>query len=296
MAFWKSFQKFPQDKPNSKDDQADGVMFDQPWRNINWIKSEIVEELKEFALCNPEVKQLRFLMAGPIGGGKSSFVNSVNSAFQNRVTNIAIMSTTTNTSCTTVYKNYKIKNGTGGTLSFIFTDTMGLEDGQEHGAHPGDLNNALHGNLPECYKFNPLRCLTSQDIGYISKPSLEEKTHCLICVVSGNSISQMSNEVISKLKQVFKEATEIGIPQVVIMTTIDQVCPLVKKDLQNVYKSKKIREKMAVCSDTLSIPMTCIFPVKNYHEETETNDDIDVLLLSALKQIIHFANDFTEEL
>lgn len=36
-----------------------------------------------------------------------------------------------------------------------------------------------------------------------------------------------------------------GIPQVVIMTMIDQVCPLVKKDLRNVYKSKKIKKKVS---------------------------------------------------
>lgn len=37
--------------------------------------------------------------------------------------------------------------------------------------------------------------------------------------------------------------------------------------------------------------MCHIFPVKNYHEEIETNDDMDVLILQALTQIIQLAND-----
>lgn len=40
--------------------------------------------------------------------------------------------------------------------------------------------------------------------------------------------------------------------------------------------------------------MSHIFPVKNYSEEIETNDDIDVLILQAFTQIIQTANDNTE--
>lgn len=65
-------------------------------------KSEIVQGLKEFELSNPEIKHLRFLMTGPVGAGKSSFVNSINNAFQNRITNKAIMATTLETSCTEI--------------------------------------------------------------------------------------------------------------------------------------------------------------------------------------------------
>lgn len=41
--------------------------------------------------------------------------------------------------------------------------------------------------------------------------------------------------------------------------------------------------------------MNYIFPVKNYHEEIYLKDDVDVLLLSALRNILNFANDHVEE-
>ncbi len=32
--------------------------------------------------------------------------------------------------------------------------------------------------------------------------------------------------------------------------------------------------------------MNCIFPVKNYHDEIEVDDDVDVLILKAFDQIV----------
>ena len=45
-------------------------------------------------------------------------------------------------------------------------------------------------------------------------------------------------------------------------------------------------------SSKVDIPEDYIFPVKNYHEETELNDDIDVLILKALKHMIDVGEDF----
>lgn len=49
--------------------------------------------------------------------------------------------------------------------------------------------------------------------------------------------------------------------------------------------------QMQECSNLLGIPVSHIFPVKNYHEEVDTVNDIDVLILKALEQIVNLAND-----
>lgn len=63
-------------------------------------KPEIEEELINFSVSNLQIKHLRLLMYRPVGAGKSSFVNSVDSAFQNRVSSKAIMGTASDTSYT----------------------------------------------------------------------------------------------------------------------------------------------------------------------------------------------------
>ncbi len=39
-------------------------------------------------------------------------------------------------------------------------------------------------------------------------------------------------------------AFAVGIPQVIVMTKVDEACPLVKNDIRKLYTSKKIKEKV----------------------------------------------------
>lgn len=41
--------------------------------------------------------------------------------------------------------------------------------------------------------------------------------------------------------------------------------------------------------------MNCIFPVKNYSNEINIDDDIDSLILSALRLMINFGDDFIDK-
>ncbi|KAI5086857.1 interferon-induced protein 44 [Silurus meridionalis] len=86
-----------------------------------------------------------------------------------------------------------------------------------------------------------------------------------------------------------------GIPQVVFMTRADCDCKITKENLQNIYKSKKIREKIIQCSHLLGVPVNLIFPVVNYHQETDVNTDINCLMLDALKNIVPWANDYVKK-
>lgn len=52
---------------------------------------------------------------------------------------------------------------------------------------------------------------------------------------------------------------------------------------------------MELCSDKLGVPMNCIFPVKNYHQEDGTNINMDILIFKAMLNIVNFASDFVED-
>lgn len=47
-------------------------------------------------------------------------------------------------------------------------------------------------------------------------------------------------------------------------------------------------------SQCLGIPLSCVIPVKNYCEELEPNQDTDIMLLMALKQMLNYSDSFFE--
>ncbi|XP_066517768.1 interferon-induced protein 44-like [Hoplias malabaricus] len=271
--------------------------FEKPWRNMKWNeKKSLEDELTNIHLRHPELTQLRILLHGPVGAGKSCFINSVRSIFSGEIKRNIPEQSNAKKSCTKTYKSYSITNKRSETLPFIFNDVMGLENIEDDGIHPNDIVNALLGHIKEGYKFNPVSPLSNKDVDFIHEPTLKDKVHCLVSVVPANSISRMDNGVIDKMEVVRKRAVGLEIPHLVIMTKVDaNVCPLVNEDLSQIYRSRKIKEKMGNCSDRLGPTMKCIFPVSNYHEENETNDTKDVLILTALLAIVKSANEYVEE-
>ncbi|XP_035990920.1 interferon-induced protein 44-like [Fundulus heteroclitus] len=143
--------------------------------------------------------------------------------------------------------------------------------------------------------FNPVSPLTQRDLGYSPTPSADDKVHVLVCVLSANA-PQIKPSVVEKMKNVRETASELGIPQMAITTKIDELCGEIEKDLKNVYMSKCLRQKMKDFSAAVGIPMNCIFPMKNYSEEIKLNDDVDTLILSALRKMIDFGDDFIEKI
>ncbi|RXN02881.1 interferon-induced 44-like protein [Labeo rohita] len=171
---------------------------------------------------------------------------------------------------------------------------MGLESEDLHGVHPKDIVKAMEGCIKERYKFNPSCPISSQDEGYRSNPTLQDQTYCLVFVLAGDSISRMNEAVIEKMKYIRNKANELEIPQAVVMTRVDEACPLVKENLRNIYKSKKIQEKLEKCSELTGVSLSQVFPVKSYHKEIDTQEDIDVLILRAFADIVQVANDALE--
>ncbi|KAG5277744.1 hypothetical protein AALO_G00090910 [Alosa alosa] len=114
-------------------------------------------------------------------------------------------------------------------------------------------------------------------------------------VVPADRVTLMEENDFKKMKQIRQQASEMGIPQLIILTKVDLACPEVQKNIKKIYRSKKIKEKMQECSNRLGGHMTDIFPVRNYHEEIDMNPDVNMLLLSALKPILNHANDYVED-
>ncbi|XP_050951361.1 interferon-induced protein 44-like [Labeo rohita] len=241
------------------------------------------------------VSQIRILMIGPVGAGKSSFFNSINSIFMGRITSKA-MSGSAGTSLTTQFRTYPVKDGREGKpLSSVLCDTMGLEEQSGAGLDIEDISSIIQGHVPDRYKFNPSTPF-QPDEQKASKPaSIQEKIHCVVYVIDATKISLMSDKLQEKLASIRRKVNSLGIAQIILMTKVDEACPLVEMDLQNLYLSSYIKSKVQEVSSQLGVPVSCVLPVKNYSQELELELNCDVLLLTALQQMLNFADDYLDD-
>ncbi|XP_055073503.2 interferon-induced protein 44-like isoform X1 [Misgurnus anguillicaudatus] len=274
---------------------------DKPWRDMLWTaerREELVKIIKDHKPLASSVNRVRILMIGPVGAGKSSFFNSINSIFMGHVTNKA-MTGSSSTSLTTQFRTYPLKDGREGKpLPFVLCDTMGLEEQTGAGLDIEDISSILQGLIPDRYKvkwFNPVAPFEPNEQKSSRPPSLQEKIHCVVFVMDANIISLMSNKLKEKLATVRRKLNSLGVPQIVLMTKVDEACPLVEEDLQNVYVSSYIKSKVQEVSSRLGVPVSCVLPVKNYSQELELNLNCDLLLLTAVQQMLRFADDYFDD-
>ncbi|XP_058617659.1 interferon-induced protein 44-like [Onychostoma macrolepis] len=271
---------------------------EKPWRNVLWTaerRAELVEMIRNYKPLVTSVSLVRILMIGPVGAGKSSFFNSINSIFMGRITSKA-MSGSAGTSLTTQFRTYTVNDGRGGKpLPFVLCDTMGLEEQSGAGLDIEDISSILQGHVPDRYKFNPTAPF-QPDKQKASRPaSLQEKIHCVVYVIDATKISLMSSKIEEKLSSIRRKVNSLGIAQIVLMTKVDEACPLVEENLQSLYASSYIKSKVQEVSSRLGVPVSCVLPVKNYSQELELDLNCDVLLLTALQQMLNFADDYLDD-
>ncbi|XP_047658827.1 interferon-induced protein 44-like [Tachysurus fulvidraco] len=265
--------------------------FQRPWRPTDWSeKDELLRYVNEF---KPSCEVLRIMLYGPVGAGKSSFINSVQRIILGRNAMSALEnSSRQGTSFTKNFTIHTLKKGRGEHYHLEIVDIMGIEPLE--GIKCADIISALEGHILDEYTFNPVKAISNVDPKYNKDPTLSDKVHCLVCVLPADSVSRMEDDVFQKMKRVRAHASLLGIPQVIVMTQADKACELVNQDLKKIYYSRKIKDKVAECSDNVGIPPNAIYPVKNCAESITQEPDTDVLILTALRDILHFANDYVE--
>lgn len=274
-----------------------GDLLAKPWRNIKWTterKEQLMKSIQNYKPDMRSVHQARVLLVGPIGTGKSSFFNSINSIFRGSMMAQAIAGTM-GKSVTTQFRTYSVKSGKGGAaIPLVLCDTMGLEGEADAGLDIEDLVSLYKGHVKDRYQFSTAAPLAVGAPGYRKHPTLSDKTHCVVYFIDTSNISLLSQKMLDKFAAIRKKTTQLGIPQIVLMTKVDEACPLVAEDLKNIYRSVYIQKKAHELSELLGIPLSCVLPVKNYSDEVDLDQDNDVLLLSAVQHMLNYADSFFE--
>ncbi|XP_056151993.1 interferon-induced protein 44-like [Lampris incognitus] len=274
-----------------------GGLLAKPWRNVKWTaerKQQLMQTIQNYKPDIHSVSQAKVLLVGYVGFGKSSFFNSINSIFRGNMTCQAICGVAEK-SVTNQFRTFNIKVGKGGkTLPLILCDTMGLEQTADAGLDMEDIVNIYKGHIQDRYQFNPASPLQLDAPGYKKHVTLKDVIHCVVYVVDTCSVSLFTEKVLERFATIRKKTNQLGIPQLVLMTKVDKACPLVAKDLRNVYLSDYIHKKALELSASLGIPLSCVLPVKNYSHELELDLNTDLLLLTAVDQMLNYTDSFFE--
>uniref|UniRef100_A0A674PMF3 Uncharacterized protein n=1 Tax=Takifugu rubripes TaxID=31033 RepID=A0A674PMF3_TAKRU len=253
----------------------------QMWILHDWY----INAIDKFKPIDSSVTKARILLLGPSGVGKSSFVNSFKLFDRQLNPNSALLLL----NCQ--FRTYLIRGVEGRTfLNLALCDTMGLSEKKGAGLHSDDIVSIIQGHVRNGYKFRPTSPMTPETAKYVAAPTLNEKIHCVVYVMDASTVSDMSAALKKKLREIRQR-----IPQLVLMTKVDEADPSVIKNIRKVYKSEIIREKQLAA--LLDVPISCIFPVKNYFpDEVKLNDNCDVLLLMAVYEMLSLADNYMDDI
>ncbi|XP_059545068.1 interferon-induced protein 44-like [Myotis daubentonii] len=266
-------------------------------RNMNGVaelRGSLLSAIRTYKPSRDLVHQIRILLLGPIGAGKSSFFNSVKSVFRGHVTHQALVGSD-RTGISQQYRTYSIKDGKDGkSLPFILCDSVGLSEGK--GLCMDDIPYILKGHVPDRYQFNFMKPITPGHSNYIDFPLLEDRIHCVAFVFDANSIEQLSDEMVAKIKKARREVVKCGLVHVVLLTCVDSMDLIMKGDLIDIYKCIPVKLKQEEIHKKLGFALSDILVVSNYTSEWDLDPIKDVLNLSALRQMLWAADDFLEDL
>ena len=81
-----------------------------------------------------------------------------------------------------------------------------------------------------------------------------------------------------------------------ILTKIDKACTDDTRDVTRIIQDAAIRYAVdKVSAELQGLQRNKIFPVKNYESETVPDQNLEILILLAVRQMLRFSQDFVEE-
>ncbi|XP_062047596.1 interferon-induced protein 44 [Lepus europaeus] len=263
-------------------------------QGLTQLRGHLLLAMRNYKPYGDLVNQVKILLLGPIGAGKSSFFNSVKSVFQGYVSHQALIGNDT-TGTSKNYRVYSMKDRSNGdSLPLVLCDSMGLGEDEE-GLCMEDILSIIKGHISDRYQFNSMNPITSSHVKYIEYPQLKDRIHCVAFVFDINSIEHLSYEMVAKIKRIRREMIKCGMLHVVLLTHVDSMKLITRSDLMDIYSCVPVKLKIDAVHSNLGFPVSNILVVSNYSSEWELDAVKDILILSALRRMLWTADDFLED-
>lgn len=264
---------------------------EEPWRRLSKLDRTFERSLVTEILELRPTRKLNLLVLGPVGAGKSSFVNSVISVAKGR--KFAMADTGFNGASSVTLELTKYTNEL--LCGFNLYDCMGIEQDGGIGMLENDARLLFEGHIKNKYKFIKERPISENSTYYNRDPNVYDQMHCIILVMSAeNILTGMTNAYVRKMQRLQKIIKEKHIPRVLILTKVEQICDEVERDISLMFRSEKIYEAVKKASEVFVISQASIHPVKNYEEDFNVGPITNIPILLALRQAMHYATDRVE--
>uniref|UniRef100_A0A4W4EXK3 G domain-containing protein n=1 Tax=Electrophorus electricus TaxID=8005 RepID=A0A4W4EXK3_ELEEL len=268
-----------------------------PWREVDWTEKTRDDLRKQLVSCELKLESLsrvKALLLGPVGSGKSSLVNSIRSTMYGRTVHLPIIGSA-ETAFTQKLTSYDIRaKKRGRPTALSLCDAMGVG---EEGSKDLTLSDALavvRGHVPEGYKVFGSAPITDVTSGYRAEPSLNDRVHCVLFVLDASKVESYPESLCSALRELRTAVSDLGVPQLILLTHVDQVCPIAKEDVKYVYSSRSLQEKVPALL-LVGLPLSFVFPVKNYISQLSVECNADILLLSVVNSVLQAVDDALED-
>ncbi|XP_069116503.1 interferon-induced protein 44-like [Argopecten irradians] len=253
--------------------------------------------LRDQGVTEDTLQHVNILFIGPVGAGKSSFINTVDSSLRGHVT-VTAGAGNRHQSFTSAMRKYTMNaSDNRRQLMFQLCDCRGLQDGVDI---TQDIESILEGHIPNNYVINPASPLKENMHGYNKHPGLEHKIHCVVYVLDAEKHSDHADihtpftteDVRNQIINIQTHVDKKGIPQLILLNKVDIVCESTMQTTSDVYRSSLIRQRCIDAAEFLGLPPMTVLPMRNYFMETSTTDDIGILALYNTRQMLREADTF----
>lgn len=254
-------------------------------------KAKVLEELaKHISLLNQ--KKLRALCVGPVNSGKTSFLDSINSALEGEISTRAskgfvaarkhdIRSKSSTEQFLMIRMACKQASGAVFDTNVFIGDMPGIQEIE--GVQLENIKDIIQGNVKSGCKI-----MNNSEVNAQTKDQhKEDRVHC-VCFVF--DISMPPEDILDKQTDTIKLLQhwlrEEEIPYVVILTKADLLNVAVAQNKTAVYEDRKVQQNKDKLIEKFNFKQNLMFPVINYKDEDEVVPESDALLLAAFFELL----------